>query len=709
VSAERLDDRPADDLRYPRQFAATRGFTCGQPRNVSVSPDGSRVVFLRSRAGDDPVLGLWVFDIATAKERCVFDPLEVPADEVALTPAERARRERVRERATGVVAYACDLATAAAVFVEGGRLMYAGLVAGGVREIPTPGVPDDPRLSPRGDVVAFVVEGDLWVTRIEAGEPRKLTGDADPDVSWGLAEFAAAEELGRARGHWWSPDGTHLIVARVDERPVQRWWISDPTDPAAEPVAVRYPRAGTANAIVTLHVIEVATGARVEVDWDEPDRFEYLTRVSWDEHALTLEVISRRFDGSRVLEVDATTGSTKVVATATSAFWVEPIAGLPARLGDGRLVTSDEVDGVRAVLVDGKPVSPPGFHLSEVLDTDGDAVWCTSSYGDASEDHVWVVGPGRQADRITTGRGLHTAAIGGGTVVVRSWLEDEQHARTVVRAGGAETTIANLAEAPVVEPSPRYLKLRGDLGLLGAVCVPGGVDPDAPLPVLVSSYGGPSVRMVDRWRGAWRDSQFFADRLGVAVLTIDGRGMLGHDLAWEHAIARDFGVTLDDQVTGLRSAADQLGYLDLDHVAFRGWSFGGMLAAMAVLRRPDVFHSAVSGAPVSDQRLYDTAYTDRFLGTPQDEPEAYRVSSPISFVDEGGPHRPLLLIHGLADDNVVAANTLQLSAALFTRGYHHELVLLPKASHMGGFDELVTAHYVAELDFLRRSLDLPEE
>jgi dipeptidyl-peptidase-4 len=246
----------------------------------------------------------------------------------------------------------------------------------------------------------------------------------------------------------------------------------------------------------------------------------------------------------------------------------------------------------------------------------------------------------------------------------------------------------------------------GQHGLPAVLHTPGGADPSGRLPVLVSSYGGPHIKEVVRWRGAFRDEQWFADRLGAAVLTIDGRGMLGHDLAWEHAIHRDFGLTLDDQVEGLQAAAETLGFLDLDRVAFRGWSFGGMLAAMAVLRRPDVFHAAVAGAPVGDQRLYDTAYTERFLGRPQDDPEAYRRSSPLSFVDQGGPHRPLLLIHGLADDNVVVAHTLQLSAALFTRAYHHDLVLMPRASHIGGFDDLVVARYLAELDFLRRSLGL---
>ena len=707
MSPERFAGRPAADLAYPRQSARTRGFTCGQPRTFEVAPDGSRVVFLRSSGPEDPLNRLWVLDVDTGEERCVFDPLADPGEVVALTRAERARRERMRERATGVVTYACDREVTKAAFVEGGRLMIADLLRGGAVELDAPGVPDDPRPSPGGDRVAFVVDGALWVRAIDGGEARSLLSEAAEGVSFGLAEFAAAEELDRSRGYWWSPDGARIAVARVDERAVERWWITDPTDPQAEPVPMRYPRAGTANAVVTLHVVDAASGAVVDVTWDQPERFEYLSRVAWDEHGLICEVFARDFRQARVLTVDPETGVTRMLVEQTDDPWIEPVRGLPARLDDGRIVTSGAFDGVRAVLVEDAPVSPPGFHLAEVLGTDGDVIWCTSAYGDPMQEHVWRVGPGREAEKITTEHGLHALVSGGDVTVTRSWLADRPLVRTVVRRGtDIVAEVTSLAADPLVVPSPRYMHM-GEDRLDAVLCVPGGVDPSEPLPVLVSSYGGPHMKEAIRYLGAHREAQWFADRLGVAVLTIDGRGMLGHDLAWERAIRGDFGLTLDDQVAGLHAAAAELGFLDLDRVAFRGWSFGGMLAAMAVLRRPDVFHAAVAGAPVSDQRLYDTAYTERFLGTPQGQPEAYRVSSPISFVDEGGPHRPLLLIHGLADDNVFVANTLQLSAALFTRGYHHDLVLLPNASHIGGFDELVVAQYVAELDFLRRSL-VPE-
>ena len=195
--------------------------------------------------------------------------------------------------------------------------------------------------------------------------------------------------------------------------------------------------------------------------------------------------------------------------------------------------------------------------------------------------------------------------------------------------------------------------------------LPGGREPGDAVPVLLSPYGGPHLQLAINHRGAFAGAQWFADRLGAAVLVIDGRGTPGRGVAWEKAVHLDFGVTLEDQVDGLQAAAKEWPFLDLDRVAIRGWSFGGELAAMAVCTRPDVFHAAVAGAPVTDQRLYDTHYTERYLGMPDAEPEAYRRSSPLGFAAD--LRRPLLLIHGFNDDNVVVANTLQMSAALLRR------------------------------------------
>lgn len=690
--------RHPDDIAFPLQSARTQGFTLGIPRNLTVSPDGNRVVFLRSSAGDDPVNALWVFDVDRDEERCVFDP-KTWSEAGDLSAAEKARRERARERASGVVRYACDSAVTLATFTLGSRLLVVDLGSGHARSLERHGTPHDPRLDPSGEKVAYVADGALCVQEMD-GVPRLLA--SEPKVDWGLAEFAAAEEMDRDRGYWWSPDGSRIAACRVDESAVNVWWLADPSDPAAEPTPMRYPQAGTTNAEVTLHVIDVASGAATPVAWDR-DSFEYLARVSWTEGSpLTLMVQSRDQRRVQVLEA-AEDGSTAAVWENDDPAWVELVLGSPVRLRDGTLITTADMDGARRVIAGGEPATAPTLGVRDIISAD-DQVWFTASEDDPTQTHVWRLAPGSPPERVTQEPGLHGAAVGGATVVVKSWTEQAQHPVTVVRApDGRETALTSHPQDPVVDPRPTFATL-GEGQLRAALLLPGGAEPESPLPVLLSPYGGPHHQEVVGWRGAYRAAQFFADRLGVAVLVIDGRGTPGRGSQWERAVHRDFTVTLQDQVDGLAAAAELWPFLDTSRVAIRGWSFGGMLAALAVTTRPDVFHAAIAGAPVTDQRLYDTHYTERYLGDPNADAQPYTASSPLSHAQR--LTRPLLLIHGLADDNVVAAHTLQMSAALFRAGIHHELALLPNASHMGGTAELVSARYLAELDFLRRFLDL---
>jgi dipeptidyl-peptidase-4 len=697
-----LEGRHPDDLAFPRQQARTRFGTLGIARTFTVSPDGARVVFLRTKAGDDPVTCLWVLDVASEKEECRYDPREHDAGSAGLTDAERARRERMRERAQGVTAYACDREATRAVFVDGGQLCLVELDGGEPTTIRTEGIPDDPRLSPDGTHVAYVVDGALFVQGVNDGTARELASDPDPDVRWGLADFIAAEELGRGRGFWWSSDGTRIAAAMVDERPVQTLWISEPSDPAAEPRRMRYPQAGTPNAIVTLHVIDVTTADRTEVVWDR-DAFEYLARVSWGrDEPLTLEVISRDQRTARVLTADAG-GTTTVVRELRDDRWLDLVDGSPAWL-DGRLVSTVDADDTHRLVIGDDVVTPPGLQVTSVIEAGYGSVWF-GAFDDPFEEHVFRVTPGAEPERFSSDPGLHGAVVGGPTVVRITRAADRVTPSVhVVRSDGSTIEIADVSEPSLVEPEPTYAVL-GPNALRAALLLPDGREPDAPVPVLLSPYGGPHFRMVVRWRGMYRMQQWLADRLGIAVLSIDGRGTPG-GVAWEKAVDHDFSVTLDDQVEGLHAAADRWPFLDLTRVAIRGWSFGGELAGFAVLKRPDVFHAAIAGAPVADQRLYDTAYTERYLGDPTVEPGSYARSSLVTYASTASPHRSLLLMHGLADDNVFVANTLQLSAALLANGYQHDLVLLPNSSHMGGMEELSVAMDLVELDFLRRAFEL---
>ncbi|MCI0635047.1 MAG: prolyl oligopeptidase family serine peptidase [Actinobacteria bacterium] len=684
---------------FPRQLARTRRFTLGVPRSFTVSPDGERVVFLRS-AGDDPVSGLWVFDVGSGVERLVFGP-EIEEAEGELTEAERARRERAREQSSGVTAHATDKAARRAVFTVAGRMYLADLVEGSARELATPGSVDDPRLDPTGERIAFVVAGDLHVREIEGGE-RTLAAADEPDTFWGLAEFAAAEEMERRRGHWWSPDGTKLAATHVDERDVRTWYIGDPTDPAAEPRSVRYPQAGTANAVVTLWIFDVAGVERREIRWDH-DAFPYLARVSWDEGGpLTLLVQTRDQRTVRLLEADVDTGETALVSEQTDPEWTDLPDQAPTRLSDGRIVTivADREADTYRLTVGTEPVTPPGLQVRTVVSAD-EGVLFRASEGDPTQIHLWRWTPGDGNARLSTTEGVHTGVEGGEVLVLTSATANEPlSTTTVLRKGEPVAEIENRSERPVVDARPMFLTL-GERELRAALLLPNGREPEAPLPVLMDPYGFPHGARVLKAAGAHVTSQWFADQ-GFAVLVVDGRGVDGRGPAWDREMRFDFTIAVEDQADALHAAAERFPFLDLSRVGIRGWSGGGYLSAMAVLRRPDVFHAGVVGAPVTDVRLYDTHYMERYLGDPNEHPDVYERNSFVA--DAPNLERPMLLIHGLADDNVFVANTLRLSAALFEAGRHHELVLIPNATHLTRSTAVTENVLRVQFDFLRRSL-----
>ena len=446
-----MPETPDPLEEFPRQVARTRGFSLGVPRSFTVSSDGERVVFLRTKRGHDPVSCLWVFEVSGAKERLVFDPGEEEAER-DLTEAERARRERARERSSGVTAYATDEAVRRAVFTVGGRMFLADLVEGSARELSAPGSVDDPRLDRAGQRIAFVVGGTLHVREIEGGVRELASADA-PDTYWGLAEFVAAEEMDRNRGHWWSPDGSKLAVAHVDEREVSIRYLSDPTDPAAEPRAVRYPEAGSNDALVTLWVFDIESGERVEVRWDL-EAFPYLARVTWDHEPLTLLVQTRDQRTVRLLEADPASGETSILSEHTDPRWISLVDDAPVRLADGRVVdvVADPETDTYVLTVAGELVTPPGLQVREVVSA-GDGVLFRASDGDPTEIHLWWWTPGEGAVRLSEEPGVHSGAEGGGVYVRISASPNAVHSvSTVWRSGEQVGAVENVSEVPVVDP-----------------------------------------------------------------------------------------------------------------------------------------------------------------------------------------------------------------------------------------------------------------
>ncbi len=697
------------DDSFPRQYARTQRLTLGEPRDLTVTNDGARVIFARSRGGADPVNCLWVADATTGDELLVGDPTTLlaaaAADDAELPAEERARRERLREGAGGVTSYALSNDGSLATFALAGQLFAADLNAAVAWRVPVEGPVFDPRPAPEtwpdaasgGGLIAYVRGRELWVTDLDGDAKPVAREQGDPDtITWGSAEFIAAEEMGRYRGFWWAPGGATLAVCRSDDAPVQVWHISNPADPGSAPRAVRYPAAGTPNTDVSLHLLPVDGSEGLAVAWDRTG-FPYLAKVDWNDHGLTITVQSRDQHDLRVLKVDVETGQTSVVWSDHDEAWVELVPGTGVLIDSDRLVMCADRDGVRRLVVGDEFVSSLDVQVRAVVSASAEQIVVTGNpVDDATVQHLYRWNASG-FEPLTNGLSVNTGAVGGQTVVIRTSTVHEPGARWRLPSG---ETLDSYAERPLVRPQVAITTHSARVAST-AVLLPHDHD-GSPLPVLLDPYGGPHAQRVVRSHNDFCTSQWFADQ-GFAVVVIDGRGTPGRGSGFERSVLNDLASgVLNDQIDGLHAAAERHPELDLGRVAIRGWSFGGYLAALAVLQRPDVFHAAVAGAPVTEWRLYDTHYTERYLGDPHQQPEVYNASSLLPLAPRLS--RPLLLVHGLADDNVVAAHTLQLSSALLAAGKPHEVLPLVGVTHMTPQEVVAENLLLHQLEFLRRSL-----
>ena len=686
-----------DVLSFLRKQARTQRFTLGTPREFRVSPDGRKLLFLRSESGVDRRNSLWELDLESGSETKIVDAAELLPGEENLPPEERARRERSREGAGGVVGYATDAELRVVAFSLSGKLYTVDPATRKVTELVETSVVD-PRPNPTGTHVAYVRDRRLRVIELASGEDRMLVEEDGEDVAWGLAEFIAAEELGRARGYWWSPDGRSLLVERGDRAGVPRWNIADPAHPDRPVNTVAYPAAGTENVEVSLAFLGL-DGSRVDVERGE---WEYLVSVHWSAGGPPLIAVQPR--DQRSLEfhaVDPETGRTRLLHTETDPQWVEIVPGVPAWTSDGRLVHVSGADGSHRLMIDGEPVTGPGLQVRSVLDA-GAEVLFSASADDPTQIHVYRTDRGA-VTRLSTSDGVHVGAGSAGVTVLSSWsLERSGPEVSVLRGGSPVAKVTSYPEDPGIEPRPIWLTV-GERALRAALLFPSGHRQGEKVPVLLDPYGGPHAQRVLHSRNAFLASQWLADQ-GFAVLVADGRGTPGRGPAWEKEVAgRLAEVTLADQVDALHAVAAEYPDLDLSRVAIRGWSYGGYLSALAVLRRPDVFHAAVAGAPVTDWSLYDTHYTERYLGKPQDEPESYAANSLIESAP--GLEAALLIVHGLADDNVFVAHALRLSSALLAAGRAHVFLPLAGATHMTPQAEAVAENLMrTQVDWILREL-----
>ena len=690
---------------FPRQFARTQRLTVGEPRNIVVSPDGARVVFCRSLGGSDVVNSLYVLDVATSIETCVADmhaQHSSNTDPKLDTSAEQSRRERAREGASGIVGYSCDDEVLKSAYCVAGQLFITNFITAVTHKIEISDAIFDPRISPNGKLVAYVRDSKLCICDMSGAETIIATeADLNNDVTWGQAEFVAGEEMGRQRGYWWSPDSTAIAACRVDNSPVAITWIGDPANPMTQPRPHRYPFAGTNNADVSLHLFSVDhanNSLRVDVQWQQ-SQLEYLTNVQWTRNGLIIALQNREQTKLEVCAVDTSTGALSTIRTETDEHWIDLVAGSPALLADGRLAMCCERNGVRALTVDDQVVTSSDIQVRNIIATTPHAVYFSANpLADATVLHVMQCNlTDLTVSWLTTDTGVHTAAVGGDTVVIRSaTLKD---IRSTTRVNGTHQ-IENNAETCLLTPNVTMHRV-GANKIATAIVLPNNHD-GSPLPVLFDPYGGPHAQRVVCASSAYFAAQWFANQ-GFCVVIADGRGTPGRGTQWERDVHHDLATKiLDDQIEVLRALPSLVQCADTTRVGIRGWSFGGYLAALAVLRAPDMFHAAVAGAPVTKWDLYDSHYTERYMGNPNTHAADYEATSLVAHAHL--LERPLLLIHGLADDNVLAAHTLQFSTALLHHGKVHELLALSGVTHMTPQEVVAENLLLHQLQFLQRAL-----
>lgn len=730
LTAERLFESPS--LSGPK------------PEGVKYSPDGRRVTFLKAREDDGARYDLWQFDVASGQQSLLVDSKLLEPEEVELSEEEKALRERKRIAGRkGIVSY--DWGTANTLLVPlGGDLHLVTLTDAGpeARQLTeTDAFEYDAKVSPGGSYVSFVRDGAVYAIDLATGEESRLTPLADPEnaVSYGVAEFVAQEEMSRYTGYWWSPDDRFLAYTKVDESTVD---IIPRFDIAAEDVTVinqRYPRAGRPNAIVELYVRDMSTGESTEITWRRDDwgpaTDQYLARVYFragrtgGENLFVGRVNREQTDYDlttiRMPEPGAAMASDPAyVFTETHETWINLQSDF-STAGQMYSLTAEAPGGHRQILVsraDAKEtfvaITPDAFTVDEMVGIVGDNVYFTG-FGDTPlERHLYSVPlDGGTPSRITAlGKSWSVIMAPDGASFVGNSSSPTQPPQTgLYQTDGTLITWIEENKLDTAHPYapylgnhtvPEYGTLTAEDGqtLYYSIQLPPDFDPSKTYPALVETYGGPHAQTVNRnWE---RLSDQFYSRQGYVVFRLDNRGMAHRGRRFEDVIYRQMGLPeVRDLLVGVDWLKSQP-FVDGDRVGIQGWSYGGYMTLMTILQAPEgTFAAAVAGAPVTDWSLYDTFYTERYMDTPQDNANGYETSSVFYHLEKLETKLPnLLLVHGMADDNVTFDNTTRLMAELQQRGIMFELMTYPGQRHGIRGQKLGTHLMNTRMSFLERHL-----
>ncbi|MEO1043493.1 MAG: DPP IV N-terminal domain-containing protein [Pseudomonadota bacterium] len=670
------------------------------PRAVDYAPDGSMVTFLKPRDDDQQRFDLWAYDVATGEASMLVDSATIEPDDFELSEEEKAIRERKRIAASrGIVQYQWDSTGEVILVPLAGDLFLVTLADGSVRQLTkTDAFEYDAKVSPSGGYVSFLRDGSLFVINLASGQERRLSPKGKDSVSYGTAEFVAQEEMSRYTGNWWSPDDRAMVFTETDETSVD---IVPRFDIAAGEVTLveqRYPRAGRPNAVVNLYVKQIGQRRALKIDWGaSPDT--YLARVNWaSAERLFIQTVNRDQTKLTLSRVNLLNGDVTEVYTEEQPAWINLSKDFRA-LDDGFLWTTEE-SGYRHIFRfsdsgDKVAVTSGDWQVLSVGSVDQDAGTVTfAGHKDSPlERHLYRVSylEPAEPERITAlgSTWAITMAPDAGSFVGRS-QNTNQPVQTGIYSADGEP-IAWIEEnaldqdhpyTPFLDAhsTPEFGTLEAEDGtvLHYSILKPYDFDPSKTYPAIHYVYGGPGVQFVRNSFG--RPQQQYWQQQGYVVFTLDNRGADGRGKAFEdHLFKRMAGVEVTDQLLGA-AFLGSLSYVDEDRIGVTGWSYGGYMTLHLALRAPEgTYAAAVSGAPVTDWSLYDTFYTERYMQTPQDNPEGYEAASVFPYL--GDLSVPLLIVHGMADDNVIFDNSTRVFAALQASATPFEMMTYPGERH----------------------------
>ncbi|MGV9005219.1 MAG: S9 family peptidase [Brevundimonas sp.] len=712
----------------PERVFASPALSGPVARGVSLSPDGDLVAFLRSRTDDVDVLDLWAAPTAGGEPFKLIDARALVPEAGELSEAEKARRERMRISQRGVVEYSWDEQGRYILAPLEGDVFLASRTDGTVRRLTqSPGDEIDAKVSPKGSYVSYVRDQNLYVNDLTTGTETAVTDDGASLITWATAEFIAQEEMDRDTGYWWSPDERYIALQRTDESGVDIVPRLDITGGGSTIVAQRYPRAGRPNAVVDLYVRDLQSGSRVKVDLGT-DTDIYLGRVNWSVDGRTLYVQRESRDQKRIdlLSVDPATGASRVLMSQTSDTWVDLTDDFRP-LADGRFIWSTEETGWRHLYLydrDGRKIRAitrgdwPVKGLAGVNAMTGE-VFFTASMRDGAElpyeQQLFRASLNRTMTpvAITPAGGWWSASVNKtGTAYVGNYSDPATPPQSALyRMDGTRVRWIEENRLDASHPFFPYVsRLRipefGTLQSHGQTLVwrmqtPPGFDPARKYPVVMQVYGGPSTGA-----GAQRSWQSANNQLlteaGYIVFRLDNRGEGDRSQAFESAQYLHMGtVEIEDQKMAanyLRS----LPYVDAAHLAMMGWSYGGFMSLNALTEPGMGLAAAAAGGPPTNWGLYDTHYTERYMSTPQANPEGYAGSDILTRLPNLSGR--LLLMHGMADDNVVFENSTRLIDALQARSVPFEMMLYPGQRHGVRGNERQLQQWRTYLDFLDRTI-----